>query len=198
MLTVNSLMARNINLQLLIDGCRKGKQASQLKLYEHFHSYGMAIGLRFSKNKEEALEILNDGFLKVFLKIEQYDPDQPFKPWFRKVLVNAAIDYHRKYNKNKGALAISHHTESRKVTHNLALENLAFEDLLLIVQKLSPAYRMVFNLYVIENYTHAEIAEKLEISVGTSKSNLSKARAKIKSMLGASHDIHLKSERNGG
>ena len=192
-------MAKNLQLQLLIDGCRKGNRASQIRLYEHFFGYGMGVCLRYSRNREEALEIVNDGFHKAFSRIEQYDKEQPFKPWLRRILINAAIDYSRKYHKNKGAKAFTlAREETAATTHNKALENLAFEDLLKIMQKLPDAYRMVFNLYVVEHFSHQEIAEKLNISVGASKSNLAKARKKIKSMLGASHGIYLKSEQNGG
>ena len=191
-------MAKNIQVHLLVDGCRKGNRASQIRLYEHFFSYGMGVCLRFSKSREEALEIVNDGFLKAFLKIEQYDTEQPFKPWLRRILINASIDYYRKYHKNKEALEVAYIKDSGNPTYNDALDNLAYDDLLKIMQKLSPAYRMVFNLYVIEHLSHQEIAEHLNISVGSSKSNLAKARQKIKSMLGASHGIYIKNGKNGG
>ncbi len=191
-------MAKNLQLHLLIDGCRKDNQASQIRLYEHFFSYGMGLCLRFSKNRDEALEIVNDGFLKAFTKIHQYDTEQPFKPWLRRILINASIDYYRKYHKQTDPLAVAFIKESSNATYNDALDNLAFEDLLKVLQKLPPAYRMVFNLYVVENYSHQEIADKLEISVGSSKSNLAKARQKIKVFLASSHGIYLKSEKNGG
>lgn len=190
-------MAKNVNIQLLIDGCRNGHRASQIRLYEQFYSYGMGLCLRFSKSREEAMEIVNDGFLKAFLKIDQYDTDYPFKPWLRRILINASIDYYRKYNKLKDEEEKVLSIEQSNTTQNEALENLEFEDLLKVMQQLSPAYRLVFNLYVIEGMTHQDIAEQLNISVGTSKSNLAKARIKMKSMLGASHGIYLKSERNG-
>ena len=191
-------MAKNLQLHLLIDGCRKGNRASQIRLYQHFFSYGMGVCLRYSKNREEALEILNDGFLKAFTKIHQYDSEQSFKPWLRRILINASIDYYRKYHKKYDSLVIAFIRKPSNTTYNDALDNLAFEDLLKVMQKLSPAYRMVFNLYVVENFSHQEIAEKLDISIGASKSNLAKARQKIKAMLGASHGIYLKSEKNGG
>lgn len=191
-------MAKNLHLELLIEGCKQSNRASQLRLYEHFYSYGMGVCLRFCKSRDEALEIVNDGFLKAFTKIEQFDVEQAFKPWLRRIFINASIDYYRKYHKLQDTLEVAFIKEKEGSTYNEALDNLAYEDLLLILQKLSPAYRLVFNLYVVESFTHQEIAEKLNISVGTSKSNLAKARKKIKSMLGASHSIYLKSEGNGG
>lgn len=158
----------------------------------------MSISLRYSKNREEALEITNDAFLKVFRKIEQYDLEQPFLPWLRKIVIHASIDYYRKHHKLDAPIEVAYLNQTNKTTSNEALDNLAFEDLIMVMQRLSPAYRLVFNLYVIDGLMHQEIAEKLNISVGSSKSNLAKARQKIKSMLGASHDIHLKSRGNGG
>lgn len=190
-------MAISPNVQLLIEGCRRGNRASQLKLYEHFYSYGLSISLRYSKNREEALEILNDSFLKAFLKIDQYDSDLPFKPWLRRILINSSIDYHRKYSRLNETLEVTPTTEVATASYNFALDNLEFEDLIVVLQKLSPAYRLVFTLYVIEGFKHQEIAEKLNIGIGTSKSNLAKARMKLKSILQSSHGTHFKKEGNG-
>ena len=186
-------MAKDIiNVPFLIKGCREGNRSSQLRLYEHFYGYGMGICLRYCKNREEALEVLNDGFLKAFTKIELYNPLYPFKAWFRKILINASIDYHRKYHKLTGGEALGYEAETKASTHNLGLENLAYDDLIKIMQKLSPGYRLVFNLYIVDGLTHKEIAKKLTISEGTSKSNLAKAKRKIQTLLGASHGIYYK------
>ncbi|MFT6319214.1 MAG: RNA polymerase sigma-70 factor (ECF subfamily) [Granulosicoccus sp.] len=190
-------MADSPNIQLLIEGCRRDNRASQLKLYEHFYSYGLSITLRYSKNREEALEILNDSFLKAFVKIDQYDSDFPFKPWLRRILINSSIDYHRKYSRLNENLEVAPTTELAAASYNFALDNLAFEDLIAVLQKLSPAYRLVFTLYVVEGFKHQEIAEKLNIAIGTSKSNLAKARIKLKSILQSSHNTHFKKEGNG-
>lgn len=185
-------MTKQLQMHILVEGCRRQNSDSQMRLYKQFYSYAMGVSLRYAKNREEALEITNDAFLKVFAKIDQYDLEQPFLPWFRKILIHASIDYHRKYHKLEQPLDLAYLKQTNKTTNNEALENLAFEDLIKVMQMLSPAYRLVFNLYVVDGLTHQEIAEKLDISVGSSKSNLSKARTKIKSMLGASHDIHLR------
>lgn len=190
-------MADNPNIQLLIEGCRRSNRASQLKLYQYFYSYGLSITLRYSKNREEALEILNDSFLKAFLKIDQYDSDYPFKPWLRRILINCSIDYHRKYSRLKDNLESTPKTELTTASYNYALESLEFDDLIIVLQKLSPSYRLVFTLYVVEGYKHHEIAEKLDIGIGTSKSNLAKARMKLRSILQSSHSIHHEKEGNG-
>ncbi len=191
------MVQKVINVLSLIEGCRAGNRTSQLKLYEHFYSYGMGICLRYCSSREEALEVLNDGFLKVLTKIDLYQPAYPFKAWLRKILINASIDHHRRYHKLAAAEEITFDAEARSATHNLALDNLAYDDLLKVMQQLSPVYRVVFNLYIVEDLTHKEIGAKLGISVGASKSNLSKARRNIKSLLAASHDIYYMPREHG-
>ena len=171
-----------INLRLIIDGCREGNRQSQRKLYEHFFAYGMGIALRYSKNQHEAEEIFNDAFLKVFFNLDKYDPNFPFKSWFRRLLVNTAIDYLRKYQKYN--LNYTNELPPEPIDHSDSTPLIDDEtDALPILQNLSPAYRVVFNLYVMEEYKHHEIAEILDISVGTSKSNLARAKAKLKLLL---------------
>lgn len=174
-------------IESLIKACKRGKRASQKELYKLYYSYGMSICLRYSKNREEAQEILNDGFIKVFNNLEKYDIKLSFKAWLRRILINVAIDYYRKHHKHQHTLEIVHN-------HHLdespdALHNLSVEEIMKMVQKLSPAYRMVFNLYVVEGYKHQEIAEQLNITVGASKSNLAKARMKLRAMLEPTYNI---------
>ncbi len=183
-------MTTDQQLAKLIAGCLRMDEASQMGLYQHFYSYGMGICLRYARTRESALEMLNDGFLKVFQKIDQYNMDMQFKPWLRKILVNAAIDYYRRYEQKRETLSPT--GAIPPATYNEALDQLEFEDLLNIMQQLPPAYRMVFNLYVVEGLSHADIAAQLGISVGSSKSNLSKARQKIKTLLRHTLGIHLK------
>jgi RNA polymerase sigma-70 factor (ECF subfamily) len=169
-------------INLLLQGCRRGNRNSQRKLYEHFYGYAISVCLRYSKNREEAAEILNDAFFKALTRLDQFDPAQPFKAWLRRILINTAIDYYRKNYKQPVPLELS-------VAMDLADEEMPLpqispdEDLLPILQKLSPAYRMVFNLFVMEGYKHAEIAEMLGISVGTSQSNLVRAVQKLRDLM---------------
>lgn len=168
-----------VKLQLLIEGCRNGNSMSQKKLYEYFYGYAMNIGLRYGKNKQEALEIINDGFLKVFKNINRYDSAYPFKGWLHRVIVNAGIDYYRSHKNQISFLELTegYHPLESPETFPAVSPN---ENMLPIIQELTPAYRVVFNLYVMEEYKHHEIAELLGISVGTSKSNLARAKARIK------------------
>ena len=174
-------------IKSLIKACKRGKRASQKELYKLYYSYGMSICLRYSKNREEAQEVLNDGFIKVFNNLEKYDIKLSFKAWLRRILINVAIDYYRKHHKHQHTLEIVHNQHFDESPD--ALHNLSVEEIMKMVQKLSPAYRMVFNLNVVEGYKHQEIAEQLNITVGASKSNLAKARMKLRAMLEPTYNI---------
>ena len=165
----------------LLEGCLRHDRASQKLLYQQFYSYGMGICLRYGDNRDEASEILNDGYMKLFSNLEKFDLTKPFKPWLRKILVNTSINFYHKKQ-------LQIHTEEIAKIHNVSstesiLSGINYEEVVAHLQKLSPAYRTVFNLYVIEGYTHMEIASKLQISVGTSKSNLFKAKEQLKKIL---------------
>lgn len=180
-----------INLDLILDGCRQGNRHSQLKLYELFFSYAMAVCLPYARSREEAEEMVNDAFLKVFTRLDQYDGSQPFKPWLRRVLVNTAIDYHRKFHKQHSFDELQeYHAREAPPVHNDALEQLEYKDVIELLQHLSPGYRVVFILYVLEGYRHEDIAQELGISVGTSKSNLAKARRKLQELLAYNHNVN--------
>ncbi len=161
-----------------MNGCRKGDRKSQENLYALFYGYAMSICLRYSRDREEAIEILNDGFFKAFTKIDRYSDGQSFKGWLRKIMINTAIDYYRKNEKHFHSVDISY---AKDQWHEYdIIDAIAEKDIIQLVQSLPASYRVVFNLYVIEGYKHEEIAQQLNISVGTSKSNLSVARNKLK------------------
>lgn len=165
----------------LIQGCIREDRESQKKLYKLFYGYAMSICLRYSQTREEATEVLNDGFLKIFTKVNNYDPEKSFKGWVRRILINTALDNYRHNVKHYHAQDVTE-LEQSSLTPSVE-DQLGYEDLIRLVQELSPAYRTVFNLYVIDGYTHEEIAGMLSISVGTSKSNLSKARVNLQARL---------------
>lgn len=137
--------------------------------------------MRYAKNKDEAVELVNDGFMKVFTNMQRYDADRSFNAWISTIMINTSIDHYRNRIKQMEMeeLNAKHELEDRE---NI-LSHLHYEDLIKLVQKLSYAYRTVFNLFAIDGYSHEEIAEMLSISVGTSKSNLFKARENLKKML---------------
>lgn len=169
------------SLKLLVDECRNGKLDSQKELYKQFYGYAMGVCLRYSQNREEAKEIVNDGFLKVFSHIRDQREGSSFKSWLRKIMVHASIDFFRRNEKYYNQSEISPFVKELSVPDSHSI--LSEQEILRLVQLLPPAYRMSFNLYAIEGYKHHEIAEMLGITVGTSKSNLAKARNKLKEML---------------
>jgi RNA polymerase sigma factor (sigma-70 family) len=191
----NTLPIEEKELYKLLDTCRRGDRNSQDRLYKEYYAYGMGICLRYSRTREEAIEILNDGFIKILSKLDHYSPGLSFKGWLRKVMINSAIDYFRRNEKHYNSLDISHvQYESSSET---GLDHLSEQEIIAGIQLLPPSYRMVFNLYVIEGYKHEEIANQLNISVGTTKSNLAIARNKLKKILLNEQRERQKQEKNG-
>ena len=189
-------MNKGINIQLIIEGCLKGHAPSEQKLFESYYAYVKSICLRYAGNLEEAEEMLNDTFYKVFRYLERYDQEQRFLPWLRKVCINACLEYNRKYLQK---IAIEPLEKSMEET--IGPDHDFFEldpqvDVSACLRLLSPAYRTIFNLYVIEEYKHHEIAEILSISVNTSKSNLSRAKEVLKKHLAKSQNTKTKSNTN--
>jgi len=141
----------------------------------------MKICLRYAKNKEDAVEIVNDGFMKVFTNINRYRDDYSFKSWLSTIMINTSIDHYRSIIKKITMEELNPNHDLEESEH--ILSRLQYQELIKLVQNLSAAYRSVFNLFVIDGFSHEEIAEMLSISVGTSKSNLSRARENLKKML---------------
>jgi RNA polymerase sigma factor (sigma-70 family) len=168
-------------LHQLIGGCIRKDRGSQKMLYKAFYGFSMGICLRYANNRDEAAEVMNQGFFKVFTRIETYDTSRPFKAWLGKIMTNVSIDYYRA--NLKMAYAEDLDKAENMSDGELPDRKLNYDDLLAMVQRLPNAYRTVFNLYAIEGYTHEEIGERLDISSGTSKSNLHKARQKLKQMI---------------
>lgn len=147
-----------------------------------FYAYGMSITMRYADSRDRAVLILNDAFMKVFDNIRKYDRHRPFKPWLRKIIVNTAINHfnaNKKYQKWEGL----EENSAQMGREETIISGLTYDEIIEMVQQLSPAYRTVFNLYVIDGFKHEEIAELLGISVGTSKSNLHKAKKNLRAML---------------
>lgn len=166
----------------IIKGCRKRRRKSQKKLYQMFYAYGMSITLRYADSRGEAAEILNDAFMKVFNNISSFDTDRPFKPWLRRIIVNTAINHYHKYENDRQQVDLEL-VENEMGQKQDVLSGISYDEIVDMVQQLSPAYRTVFNLYVIEGFKHREIAEMLDIAVGTSKSNLAKAKKNLQSIV---------------
>lgn len=160
-----------------------------------FYAYGMSITLRYAGSRDEAVMILNDAFMKVFNNIKKYDSGRPFKPWFRQIVVNTAINHYHKSQKKSRQAEIELH-ELHLSENEAIVSDISYKEMIEMIQDLSPAYRTVFNLYVIEGFTHPEIAEKLDIAIGTSKSNLSKAKRNLRTILEENTNQHLRDVRH--
>jgi RNA polymerase sigma factor (sigma-70 family) len=175
-------------LNLHIRGCTLNNRESQKKIYNSFFSYGMAICDRYTKRKEDAMEIFNDSFLKVFKEIHRYKPAyademNSFKGWIRKIIIYTAIDHCRKYNKHNYNADLDASMISLPVEVENAFDMISYDEIIYAIRELSPAYRTVLNLFIIDGFSHEEIAEQLGISIGTSKSNLFKARQQLQKIL---------------
>ncbi|MCI0750314.1 MAG: sigma-70 family RNA polymerase sigma factor [Flammeovirgaceae bacterium] len=191
----NLALIEDSDLYKLLDSCKKGNRNSQDRLYQEYYGFSMGICLRYSRTREEAVEILNDGFIKIFKNLDKYSKGLSFKGWMRKVMINSAIDYFRRNEKHYHSLDISY-GQYESNAENI-LDKLSAEEIISAIQQLPPSYRMVFNLYAVEGYKHEEIANQLNISVGTSKSNLSVARSKLQKILIAGQSEHITKEQNG-
>ncbi len=168
--------------------CAQNNRESQKIIYSAFYGYAMAICESHTNNHEDAVEILNDGFLKIFKEIHHYKPAyadvvSSFKGWLRKIMVCTAIDHFRKYRKHQMVTDLDIAGHQLPSVNENAVEKLSHKEIIRAIRHLSPSYQAVLNLFVIVGLKHEEIAEKLDISVGTSKSNLSKARKQLKEIL---------------
>ena len=183
----------------LVDGCLANDRRAQQRVHELFYGKMMAVCMRYTKNTDQAKDILQDGFIKVFRSMESYNRAGSFEGWIRRIIVNTAIDHFRR-SKN-AYLLLGEERSIEDFGDEDAEDTLAEEegddlpdlkpaDVINAMQKLTPAYRTVFNLYVFEEMTHKEIADSLGINVGTSKSNLPKAKANLKKLLRKEHKIN--------
>ena len=165
-----------------IQGCCKNERLAQKRLYERFYGRMMGVSMRYAKHKEEASEILNNAFLKVFTNMDSFvkKGGKNIEAWIYRIVVNTAIDHLRSEARHQHyEIGNTIYTQA---SHSI-LADMAAEEILMLVQQLTPGYRAVFNLYVVEGFTHQEIADLLQIAEGTSKSNLAKARAKLQEMV---------------
>lgn len=167
-------------IKRLIKGCIKGRDKDCETLYYKYYGLLMSVCLRYARDGEEAKDILQTGYVRIFKNLEKYSFTGSFEGWLKKTMVNEAINYYKRVNKENKTKYFDEYllvaTDDR-VTQADAYDQLAYEELLALIQELSPAYRTVFNLFAIEGYSHKEIGEQLGITESTSKSNLARARA---------------------
>ena len=170
-------------MKKFIGACKKGDRQAQRKLYDTYKSKMFVLCQRYANSREEAEDILQEGFIKVFQCLDQYRGDGPLGAWVRKIILNSALQYIRRQHNKYISL------EEEKIEYYLhqrvefSSDQNREKELIKILQQLPPGFRTVLNLYVLEGYTHQQIAWELNISVGTSKSQLNRAKAYFKKIL---------------
>lgn len=172
------IKSKGISEAYLIRKCKNGELKYQEILYKYFYSYAMGIGLRYAGNRDDAMEVVNDAFIKLFKSLADYNEDRPLKPWLRRIIINAAIDKRRKEYNHIQALDLE------EATHvNLqagVIEKLGADDLLRMIAALPELHRLIFNLYEIDGYRHEEIALMLNIPASSSRVHLSRAKLQLR------------------
>ncbi|PKP21266.1 MAG: RNA polymerase subunit sigma-70 [Bacteroidetes bacterium HGW-Bacteroidetes-21] len=159
----------------IIDGCRKSNRRAQKMLYQSYAAKFLGICLRYAKDRQEAEDVLQDGFVKIFKRIDQYSGAGSFEGWMKRIMVNTAITNYRQNLKRYNQIPVEALAENDTECTPEDFEY-TYEELLKVVQSLPPGYRMVFNLFAIEGYPHKEIGQMMGIDVTTSKSQYSRAR----------------------
>lgn len=184
-----------ISEEELIQKCKQGNLRHQEKLYMHFYSYAMGVGLRYLNDRDDALEVVNDSFIKVFKSIGSFRNDQNFKPWLRKIVVNTALDRRRKdlKHQNQTDLESAEHVSFTPQ----AIAELNSQDILKLLNALPLVQRTVFNLYEIDGYNHEEIGDLLQISASSSRVNLSRAKEKLREALRFEQSEYERNDRSG-
>lgn len=192
MLTCISIYANHYHLkefeQNLVKGCIAGDRAFQSKLYSLYAGKMLGVCLRYARNRQEAEEILNEGFFRVFTYLHKFREEGSLEGWMRKIMVNCALFKYKK-NSKLYAITVTGDTMLDVADSTDIIAFLGKKELVSLIQSLPPACRLVFNLYVFEGYKHREIADLLNISEGTSKSNLFDARAILQKAINASAQL---------
>jgi RNA polymerase sigma-70 factor (ECF subfamily) len=175
--------SRGIAEEEIISKCKTGSLKYQEMLYKHFYGYAMGISLRYSLNRDDALEVVNDGFIKIFNAINHFDSNKPFKAWLRTIMVNTAIDRRRKDLKFQLNIELD---EAMPLSHAAkAIDDLNVQDILKLMKELPAIQLTIFNLYEIDGYNHDEIAGLLSIPPSSSRVYLSRAKERLRNMLKA-------------
>ncbi|HLT08397.1 MAG TPA: sigma-70 family RNA polymerase sigma factor [Cyclobacteriaceae bacterium] len=171
----------------LVQEAKAGSPRALERLYRHFYGYAMSIALRYSNSREEACEIVNDSFMKVFDKLDQYTEDSSFKGWFRRILINTSIDYYRKNVKYYADMDIE--KADQKICDPSVIDELSKEDILMLLRELPEMLRIIFNMYEIEGYSHNEIGEQLGIPASTCRTYLARAKQRLRDKITALNKV---------
>lgn len=169
---------RTISDLELIRRCREGESRAQELLYRRYFSFAMSLCIRYTLDQTEAMEIVNDSYMKVLRNIREFDINKSFKSWYGKILVNAAIDNYRKNARYSSNLQVIEEEVSEIIEPEISSQ-LSANEILSLFERLPEHYRITFNLYEIEGYSHEEIGRMLDISTSTSRSNLARAKKNV-------------------
>jgi len=170
-----------MNENKLIQACIRENKTAQKQLYDLYAAKMYFVCLRYARHELEAQDMLQDGFIKVFDNLTQFKSNGSFEGWIRRIMVNTSLNYCRKSSFKQEQIGIEDYQD--KVVYSKAISRMSEKELLALIQQLPDGYKMVFNLYVIEGYSHKEIGEMLEISESTSRSQLAKARKWMQKLL---------------
>jgi len=180
----------NKDIKRVIDGCIKGQRKYQEVLHKAFYSKMLGVCLRYASNTAEAEDLLHDGFIKVYQKLPNYKYEGSFEGWIRRIIANNSIDFVRRkkeftvsFGEENQHIINDRRDDSASSLEEIQITEFKAKQIIEAIQELSPAYKIVFNMYVLEDMTHKEISEEIGISIGTSKSNLSKAKERIREIL---------------
>lgn len=179
-------MKKKEELNIIISKCLRENRKAQEDLFKLFYGKMLGVSMRYTKDEDTAQEVVQESFIKCFDKLSTFDTDGYFEGWLKRIVINTAIDNIRKSKKSPYVNDLNEDSSlsnEEEDDEDFEITKMNTDLIMNAIQKLSPAYQAVFNLYVIEDYTHREIADMLKISEGTSKSNLSKAKANLKKML---------------
>jgi RNA polymerase sigma-70 factor, ECF subfamily len=175
----------------IINGCIAEERSSQKKVYDTYFPLMLAIVRRYIKDEEEAMDVLNQGYIKIFKKIDQYHFGNSFEGWCKRIVINSALDHLRSNKRYKDIFSFEAIMPTYQV-YNDGLNNMSISELMSIIDTISPVSKVVFNMFAIDGFSHKEIADHLSISVGTSKWHLSSARKQIQAKLKVAYpDLYL-------
>lgn len=179
-------MKKKEELNIIISKCLRENRKAQEDLFKLFYGKMLGVSMRYTKDEDTAQEVVQESFIKCFDKLSTFDTDGYFEGWLKRIVINTAIDNIRKSKKSPYVNDLNEDyslSNEEEDDEDFEITKMKTDLIMNAIQNLSPAYQAVFNLYVVEEYTHREIADMLKISEGTSKSNLSKAKANLKKML---------------
>ena len=170
------------DFETVVAACIAGNSQAQRHLYKQYFGYSKSICLRYTSTTEEAEEVLNEGFLKVFNNLGKFDLNHPFKAWLRTIMVNTAISYYRKHKKHSEDMISLEDAPYPKFDEDI-ISQITADEILELIQQIKPIYKNVFLLYVVDGYNHREIADLLQINEATVRSHYVRARARLQHLI---------------